>query len=551
MLTDLEIAQSLVLTDIETIAKRAGINKKYLEKYGNYKAKINLDIFSNKTIKNKKDGKLILVTAINPTSAGEGKTTTSVGLADSLNYLGHKTGLALREPSMGPVFGIKGGATGGGFAQVLPMEDINLHFTGDLHAITSANNLISAVIDNHIYRKSELNLNPEKIVWRRCIDMNDRALRNIEIKFDNGIKRADKFNITVASEIMAVLALAKDIEDLRNRLESIIIGYNFDDEIITVKDLNIVGSLITILKDAIKPNLVQTIYKTPTFIHCGPFANIAHGCNSYIATKLSMKLNDYTVTEAGFGADLGAEKFIDIKCNQTDIYPDCVVLVATIRALKLHGGLNKNKLNNKDLATLKKGFKNLLHHYKTITEIYKLPVLVALNEFSSDSVTEIKTFMSLCEKYNIKSFISSSWKNGSLGCVDLAKSVVETIKNNKKIERIFAYNNDTDILTKIENLCKKIYNVDKVYFNINENIDIDELNHYSTQGFQICMAKTPYAINDGSEDKHSIVITNIRICTGAKFIVVETGNIMTMPGLPLNPLAEKIDLIDNKIVGMI
>jgi formate--tetrahydrofolate ligase len=345
------------------------------------------------------------------------------------------------------------------------------------------------------------------------------------------------------------------MEDLRTRLESMIIGYNFDDNIVTVKDLNIVGSLLAILKDAFKPTLVQTIYKTPTFIHCGPFANIAHGCNSYIATKLSMKLNDFTVTEAGFGADLGAEKFIDIKCNQTDLYPDCVVLVATIRALKLHGGIDKNKLNIKDIPALRKGFKNLLHHYNTISTTYNLPVFVALNEFSADSVSEIKSFKSLCEKYNIKCFISSSWKNGNTGCIDLAKEIVNTIKNNKKPERIFAYNNDMDILSKIETLCKKIYNVDRVYFNFTDKEEvtsiIDELNNYSMQGFQICMAKTPYAINDGSADKHAITVKNIRVCAGAKFIVVETGNIMTMPGLPSEPLAEKIDLKNGKIVGMI
>lgn len=540
--------------NIERIAKEIGIDKKFLEPYGNYKAKIDLNILNDL---NRKNGKLILVTAINPTPAGEGKTTTTIGLADSLMKLGKKTVVALREPSLGPVFGIKGGAAGGGYAQIVPMEDINLHFTGDFHAIGAANNLLAAMIDNHIFQGNTLNIDPNKITWKRCVDMNDRQLRFVEDGLGggkNGVPRKDGFDITVASEVMAVFCLASSLEDLKERLSRLIIGYTFDNKPVTAGDLKAQGAMAALLKDALKPNLVQTLEHTPAIVHGGPFANIAHGCNSVIATKMAMKLGDYTVTEAGFGADLGAEKFLDIKCRLAGLKPDAVVIVATVRALKMHGGMSKEDLNIENLDALEKGIPNLLRHVSNIKNVYHLPSVVAINKFPTDTQSEIDLIINKCKELGVNVVLSDVWANGSEGGLSLAKEVVKLCDEPNNFE--FSYELQDTIENKISTITKKIYGGKGAKFLPEALDDIKRITDLGFGNLPICIAKTQYSFSDdltklGAPTDFEITIKEVRISAGAGFIVALTGSILTMPGLPKVPAADRIDVLPNgKIIGL-
>lgn len=555
MLTDIEIAQACKLKPIEEIAKTAKVDDKYVEKYGNYKAKIDLSLLKET---DKKDGKLILVTAITPTPAGEGKTTTTIGLADGLKRLNKNVTVALREPSLGPVFGVKGGAAGGGYAQVVPMEDINLHFTGDFHAIGAANNLLAAMLDNHIQQGNALNIDVKKITWKRCVDMNDRQLRFIVNGLGgkvNGVPREDGFDITVASEIMAVLCLANSIKDLKERLSKIIVAYTYDDKPITAGDLKAHGAMTALLKDALKPNLVQTLEGTPAFVHGGPFANIAHGCNSVIATKMALKMGDYTVTEAGFGADLGAEKFLDIKCRMAGLTPDAVVVVATVRALKMHGGLNKTELNTEDLNALEKGIPNLLRHVSNIKDVYKLPCVVAVNRFPTDTDKEIEFIIQKCKELGVNTVLSTVWAEGGKGGEALAKEVIRLCEEEKG-DFTFSYSDDLTITEKIEAIVKKIYRGNGIILTANAKKQIETLEKLGFNNCPVCVAKTQYSFSDdptklGAPEDFTVTIKNVKISAGAGFIVVLTGDIMTMPGLPKVPSAEKIDVDDNgNIVGL-
>ena len=551
METDLTISQKAPKQEITKIAAALGIEQQYVEQYGQVKAKISLDAFSGRS----PNSKLILVTAINPTKAGEGKTTCAIGLADSLAKLGVKTAIALREPSLGPVFGLKGGATGGGHAQVVPMEDINLHFTGDLHAITTANNLICACIDNHIHFGNKLDI--VKVTFKRCLDISDRMLRNVTTRFKDEV-RDDSFNITVASEIMALFCLAANLDDLRKRVSSIVIGLNSQGQNVTVNDLGITGSIVALLKDALKPNLVQTIYHTPAFIHGGPFANIAHGCNSVIATKMAMCYADYVVTEAGFGADLGAEKFVDIKCRQAGIAPDAIVIVATLRALKMHGGMDKKDLATSNPAAVEAGFANLKTHFDHMSNNfgYKVPVRAALNFFPTDTEEEIAKFSELCKANGIEFDMITSHRDGNMGALDLARNVINSIEENAKVAATYnkadfpSYKLEAGIIENIKTLSKKFYNVSNVIIAPEAQEEIDKLIALGYDNLPICMAKTPYALNDGSLDPNVINIKSVALSSGAGFLVVKTGDIMTMPGLPSEPMAQKIDFVDGLITGM-
>ena len=548
-LSDIEIAQQCEMQPITEIAKKAGIDDKYLEQYGKYKAKIDLALAKES---DKKDGKLILVTAITPTPAGEGKTTTTIGLADGMAKIGKNVCVALREPSLGPVFGVKGGAAGGGYAQVVPMEDINLHFTGDFHAIGAANNLLAAMLDNHIQQGNALGIDVKKITWKRCVDMNDRQLRNVIDGLGgkvNGVPREDGFDITVASEIMAILCLAKDITDLKERLSKIIVGYTYDDKPVTCADIKAQGAMTALLKDAIKPNLVQTLEGTPALVHGGPFANIAHGCNSVTATKMALKLADYAITEAGFGADLGAEKFLDIKCRMAGLTPSAVVVVATVRALKMHGGLPKTALANEDLTALEKGIPNLLKHVSNIKDVYKLPCVVAVNRFPTDTDNEIEFIIEKCKELGVNVVLSTVWADGGNGGIDLAKEVVRLCEEEKG-DFTFSYELDATIEEKITAVTQKIYGGKGVIITPQAKKQIDMLTSLGFDKCPICVAKTQYSFSDdptklGAPEGFDITIKNVKVSAGAGFIVVLTGDIMTMPGLPKVPAAEKIDVDEN------
>ena len=547
-LSDIEIARNAKIQKITDIAQKAGISDEYLEPYGKYKAKVDLSYIENSD----RQGKLILVTAITPTPAGEGKTTTTIGLADGLSKIGKKVAVALREPSLGPVFGIKGGAAGGGYSQVIPMEDINLHFTGDFHAIGAANNLLCAMIDNHIHQGNKLNVDTRKITFKRCVDMNDRQLRNIVCGLGgktNGTPREDGFDITVASEIMAILCLSTSLSDLKERLGNIIIGYNYSGEPVFAKDLKAQGAMAALLKDAIKPNLVQTLEGTPAFIHGGPFANIAHGCNSYIATQMALKTADYAVTEAGFGADLGAEKFFDIKCRKTGLKPSAVVVVATIRALKMHGGVLKTDLNNENLDALKKGIPNLLRHVDNVKNVYGLPSVVAINRFPTDAQNEIDFIIDECKKLGVNVILSTVWADGGNGGVELAKEVVRLIEEETP-NFTFAYDDNLSIEEKINAIVTKVYRGDGIVVQSSAKKEIEKLTSLGYGNLPICVAKTQYSFSDdatklGAPTNFKVTIKNVKISAGAGFIVVLTGDIMTMPGLPKIPSAENIDVLEN------
>ncbi len=551
-LTDIEIAQQCKMKPISEIAKVAHVDEKYLEHYGKYKAKIDLSLLNEE---GRENGKLILVTAITPTPAGEGKTTTTIGLADGLRRIGKDVTVALREPSLGPVFGIKGGAAGGGYAQVVPMEDINLHFTGDSPAIGAANNLLAAMLDNHIQQGNELGIDVKKITWKRCVDMNDRQLRNVIDGLGGrmqGVPREDGFDITVASEIMAVLCLSGGIIDLKERLARIIVGYTYDDQPVTCGQLNAQGAMAALLKDAIKPNLVQTLEGTPAFVHGGPFANIAHGCNSVIATKMAMKMGDYAVTEAGFGADLGAEKFLDIKCRMAGLTPDAVVMVATIRALKMHGGLAKTELNNEDLAALERGVPNLLRHVSNIKNVYKLPCVVAVNRFPTDTDAEIDFLIEKCKELGVNVVLSTVWAEGGKGGEALAREVVRLCEEEKG-DFTFSYEDDTTIVEKIEAIVKKVYGGDGVNILPAVQNQINRLTELGYGNLPVCMAKTQYSFSDdptklGAPEGFTVTVRNVKISAGAGFIVALTGDIMTMPGLPKRPAAERIDVDENGVI---
>ncbi len=546
-MTDIEIANATQMLEITEIAKKLGLSDKDIDPYGHYKAKINV------TPKDKK-GKLILVTAINPTSLGEGKTTTSIGLADGMSKIGKQVCLALREPSLGPVFGIKGGATGGGHAQVLPMEDINLNFTGDLHAVTTANNLISAILDNHIQQGNSLGIDVRRITWNRCVDLNDRALRNVLVGLGgrlNGVPREDHFNITAASEIMAVLCLATDLMDLKRRVGDIIVGYNYEGKPVTCHDLKVEDAVAIVLKEAIKPNLVQTLEGTPAIIHGGPFANIAHGCNTVIATKLAMSLSDYTITEAGFGADLGAEKFLDIKCRVAGIEPDCICLVATIRALKYNGG-KKSDFDKEDLESIKNGICNLLGHIDNLKNVFNSNVVVAINKFITDTDKEIEFVRSKCEEYGAKVVLCESWAKGGEGSVELAKAVVDIVDNNKN-KLTYAYDLTDDIKTKIEKVAKKVYGAKSVDFTKQALNAIANCKELGFDNYPVCIAKTQYSFSDdqtmlGRPKDFVFHVQDIQIRSGAKFIVAIAGSIMLMPGLGKNPAACNMEIDENNVI---
>ena len=553
--TDIEIAQETEMQHIREVAKTAGVDEKYLEQYGNYKAKVDYNIL--KDMADKPNGKLVLVTAINPTPAGEGKTTTTVGLADGMRRIGKNVMVALREPSLGPVFGVKGGAAGGGYAQVVPMEDINLHFTGDFHAIGAANNLLAAMLDNHIYQGNALGIDPRQITWRRCVDMNDRQLRFVVDGLGgkvNGTPREDGYDITVASEIMAVLCLASDITDLKDRLSRLVVGYTYAGKPVTAGDLNAQGAMAALLKDALKPNLVQTLEHTPAFVHGGPFANIAHGCNSVTATKIALKLGDYAITEAGFGADLGAEKFLDIKCRMAGLKPSCVVLVATARALKYNGGVPKAETGKENLEALEKGLPNLLQHVENITTVYKLPCVVAINRFPTDTEAELKLIETKCKELGVNVALSEVWAKGGEGGIELAKEVVRLCEQPNDFT--FSYELDCSIKKKIEAIAKKIYHADGVNFTANAEKQIKTLTELGYDKMPICMAKTQYSFSDdqtklGAPRGFSITVRNVKVSAGAGFLVALTGEIMTMPGLPKVPAAERIDVDENgKISGL-
>ena len=550
---DIEIARSTKLDNITKIAQKISIDEKYIEPYGKYKAKINLNII--KELEKKEDGKLILVTAINPTPLGEGKTTMAIGLSDGLRQIGKNAILALREPSLGPVFGIKGGATGGGYSQVAPMEDINLHFTGDIHAITAANNLLSAIIDNHIYNGNELKI--ETVTWKRCVDLNDRQLRKVEtgMSQEKGIvPRQDSFDISVASEVMAILCLSKDLKDLKRRLSNIIIGYNIDKKPITAHDLKAEGAMTVLLKDAINPNLVQTLEHTPAIIHGGPFANIAHGCNSVIATKIALKLGDYVVTEAGFGADLGAEKFLDIKTRTLQKVPDAVVIVSTIRALKYHGGCKKEEIKNENIHCLINGSQNLIRHIKNVKDEFGLNVIVAINKFDTDTSEEINTLKKILEEQNVKLSLVESYTKGGSGAEDLAKKIVSLCEKQNNFNYI--YELEDDIKEKIEKVAKKIYGAKGVEYEEKALRQIEEIKKMGYKNLPICIAKTQYSFSDDAKnleckEPFNIHVKEVNLKGGAEFIVIITGKIMTMPGLPKKPAAEQIDIDDDgKIVGI-
>ena len=554
--SDIEIAQETQMTVINEIADKLEIQDEYVENYGKYKAKIDYRML--KEYQDKPNGKLILVTAINPTPAGEGKTTTTVGLGDALSAMGKKTVIALREPSLGPVFGVKGGAAGGGYAQVVPMEDINLHFTGDMHAIGAANNLLAAMIDNHIQQGNVLGIDPRRITWKRCVDMNDRQLRYIVSGLHgkaNGMSREDGFDITVASEIMAILCLSSDIDDLKQKLASIVIGYSFKDEPITAGQLNTQGAMAALLKDPLKPKLVQTLEKTPAFIHCGPFANIAHGCNSIMATSMALKLRDYVVTEAGFGADLGAEKFLDIKCRKMGIQPDVVVIVATVRALKYNGGVPKAELNSENLEALEKGIPNLLRHIENITQSFGLPAVVAINRFPTDTEAELQLIYDKCKELGVNVALSEVWGKGSEGGKELAEEVIH-LTNAGAGKLQFTYDVNESIMDKINAVVTKIYHGEGVDYTPAAKKAIKQLEALGYDKLPVCMAKTHYSFSDnqallGAPEGFRITISNVKVSAGAGFIVVYTGDIMTMPGLPKVPSAEKIDVDnDGRISGL-
>ena len=550
--SDIEIAQESKPLHIREIGKKLGLNEEELEFYGKYKAKVDYNLL--KTHKRDKKAKLILTTAINPTPAGEGKTTTTIGLADGLQKIGKNSIVALREPSLGPVFGIKGGAAGGGYAQVIPMEDINLHFTGDFHAIGAANNLLAAMIDNHIHQGNKLNIDPRTITWRRCVDMNDRQLRNIVCGMGrkvDGIVREDGFDITVASEVMAAFCLANDITELKEKLGNIIIGYTYENLPVTAKELNANGAMSALLKDALKPNLVQTLEGTPAFVHGGPFANIAHGCNSIIATKMAMNFSDYVVTEGGFGADLGAEKFIDIKCRMADIKPDAVVIVVTVRALKYNGGVNKANLDDTNLTALESGLPNLLKHVENITQVFKLPAVVAINEFPTDSQEEIDLIKEKCDELGVNVVLSQVWAKGGEGGVELAKEVVKLCQEENNFE--FAYSLEGSIKEKINEIAKKIYGAEGVDFTKEAEKEIANIEKLGLNNLPICMAKTQYSLTDdpsklGRPEGFRITVRKINISAGAGFIIALTGDIMKMPGLPKIPAAERIDIDENGVI---
>ncbi len=552
--SDIEIAQSVEMAHISEIAKKAQIDEKYIEYYGRHKAKIDLSLLNES---DKKDGKLILVTAITPTPAGEGKTTTTIGLADGLNALGENVCVALREPSLGPVFGIKGGAAGGGYAQVVPMEDINLHFTGDFHAIGAANNLLAAMLDNHIYQGNSLNIDPRRITWKRCVDMNDRQLRFVTDGLGgrvNGVPREDGYDITVASEIMAVLCLANSIEDLKARLSRIIVGYTYDEKPVTAGDLKATGAMTALLKDALKPNLVQTLEKTPALVHGGPFANIAHGCNSVIATKMAMKLADYAITEAGFGADLGAEKFLDIKCRYAGLNPSAVVIVATIRALKMHGGVPKTELSSENLDALKEGIPNLLRHVSNIKDVYKLPSVVAVNRFPTDTDKEVELIIEECKKLGVNVVLSNVWAEGGQGGIELAKEVIRLCNEEDSSNFTFSYELSGTIEDKIKAVVQKVYRGNNVLFSKQAKKQIADLTKNGFDKIPVCIAKTQYSFSDdptklGAPDNFDIEVKNVKVSAGAGFVVVLTGDIMTMPGLPKVPAAEKIDVDSNGVIS--
>ncbi|HFD8691312.1 formate--tetrahydrofolate ligase [Clostridium perfringens] len=555
MKNDIEIAQSAKMEPIINIAKKIGLGEDDIELYGKYKCKISLDVI--KKLENNKDGKLVLVTAINPTPAGEGKSTVTVGLGQALNKIGKNTVIALREPSLGPVFGIKGGAAGGGYAQVVPMEDINLHFTGDMHAITSANNLLCAAIDNHIHQGNLLRIDSRRIVFKRVMDMNDRALRNIVVGMGgkiNGFLREDGFMITVASEIMAILCMASDLEDLKERMGNILIAYNLDGEPVYAKELEVQGAMALLMKDAIKPNLVQTLENTPAIIHGGPFANIAHGCNSIIATKTALKMSDITITEAGFGADLGAEKFLDIKCRYGNLNPDCVVLVATIRALKHHGGVKKDELNISNVDALNKGMKNLEKQIENI-KAYGVPVVVAINKFITDSDEEVKAIENFCKNIGVEVSLTEVWEKGGEGGIDLANKVIKTMENEPSNFKMI-YDSEESIKDKILKIVQTIYGGKGVNYTPQALKQIAEIEKFNLDKLPICMAKTQYSLSDnpsllGRPENFDITVKEVRVSNGAGFIVVLTGDVMTMPGLPKVPAANRMDIKDNgEIVGL-
>ncbi|MFP8920565.1 formate--tetrahydrofolate ligase [Megasphaera indica] len=552
VLSDIEIAQQTKLEPITAIAKQVGLTDDDLELYGKYKAKISFDAI--KRLSKNKDGKLVLVTAITPTPAGEGKTLTTIGLAQALNYMGHKAVVALREPSLGPVFGIKGGAAGGGYSQVLPMEDINLHFTGDMHAITAANNLLAAAIDNHVHQGNALRIDVRRIIWKRVMDMNDRALRNVVVGMGGkvcGFPREDHFMITVASEIMAALCLANDLMDLKKRMGDITVAYDLDGNLVKARQLGVEGAMAILMKDAIKPNLVQTIEHTPALVHGGPFANIAHGCNSVVATKLAMKMGDIAVTEAGFGADLGAEKFMDIKCRFAGIKPDAVVIVATVRALKMHGGVDKKNLQEENVEALKKGFANLAKHIENM-RLFDVPVVVGINKFISDTDEEIATLRKLCEDYGVEVALNNCWAEGGKGGVEMGEKVLKLLQQPKTPYKPL-YDVNASIPEKLETIVKKVYGGDGVLFEGNAQKQIKELEAFGLDKMPICVAKTQYSLSDnpallGAPKGFKVTVKDVRVCTGAGFIVCQTSNIMTMPGLPKVPAANRMDIDENGVI---
>ena len=552
VLSDIEIAQQTTLEPITTIAKKVGLTDDDLELYGKYKAKISFDAI--KRLSKQKDGKLVLVTAITPTPAGEGKTLTTIGLAQALNYMGHKAVVALREPSLGPVFGIKGGAAGGGYSQVLPMEDINLHFTGDMHAITAANNLLAAAIDNHVHQGNQLRIDVRRIIWKRVMDMNDRALRNLVVGMGGkvcGFPREDHFMITVASEIMAALCLASDLMDLKKRMGDITVAYDLDGNLVTARQLGVEGAMAILMKDAIKPNLVQTIEHTPALVHGGPFANIAHGCNSVVATKLAMKMGDIAVTEAGFGADLGAEKFMDIKCRFAGIKPDAVVIVATVRALKMHGGVDKKNLQEENVEALKKGFENLAKHIENM-RLFDVPVVVGINKFISDTDAEIKALRDLCADYGVEAALNNCWAEGGKGGVEMGEKVLQMLEQPKTPYKPI-YDVNASIPEKLTAIVQKVYGGDGVVFEGNAKKQIQELEAFGLDHMPICVAKTQYSLSDnpallGAPKGFTVTVKDVRVCTGAGFIVCQTSNIMTMPGLPKVPAANRMDIDENGVI---
>ncbi len=555
-LTDIEIAQACKMRPIREIGEKAHVPEELLEPYGKYKAKVDLSLLK----KDRKDGKLVLVTAITPTPAGEGKTTTTIGLADGLRRIGKEAVVALREPSLGPVFGVKGGAAGGGYAQVVPMEDINLHFTGDFHAIGAANNLLAAMLDNHIHQGNALGIDPRKITWKRCVDMNDRQLRNIVDGLGgktNGLPREDGFDITVASEIMAVLCLSDSLSDLKARLSRIVVGYTYGDQPVTAGQLGAAGAMTALLKDALKPNLVQTLEGTPAFVHGGPFANIAHGCNSVIATRMALKMGEYAVTEAGFGADLGAEKFLDIKCRMAGLAPDAVVIVATVRALKMHGGLAKTELEKENLEALEKGIPNLLRHVSNIRDVFKLPCVVAVNRFPTDTENEIDFIIQACRNLHVNTVLSEVWAKGGAGGEELAKEVVRLCENESGKESFtFSYESALSLEEKIQTVVRKIYGGVGAVITPAAKKQLEKLTEMGFGSCPVCFAKTQYSFSDdptklGAPEGFTVTVKSVRVSAGAGFVVVLTGDIMTMPGLPKSPAAERIDVDENgRITGL-